>query len=117
MTDRWHKIGSLAALDEDEPIAAKINGREIGVFMAEGKVYAVDDVCPHAYALLTGGFVEGENIECPKHQAVFHLATGKCIAGAGKPGAGKAEPNLPDLVTHEVRLDGGAIYVALSTPD
>jgi len=101
MTDRWEKVGLLADMDEDEPLAVKLGGKEIGVYIVDGQVHAIEDVCPHAYTLLSQGFVDGEEIECPLHGAIFHIPTGKCLA----------EPAERDLETYDVRVENGEIFV------
>ncbi len=42
---------------------------------------ATGNVCTHQYALLSDGFVEDGCVECPLHQAVFDLRTGKALSG------------------------------------
>ena len=64
-------------------------------------LYALENVCPHAYALLTQGFVDGDTVECPLHEAVFHIPTGKCLK----------EPGGRDLKTYSVRLAGEEIQI------
>ncbi|MCZ6605521.1 MAG: Rieske 2Fe-2S domain-containing protein [Alphaproteobacteria bacterium] len=107
MTEDWHRVGAYSDLDVDEPIAATIEGREIGVHLVDGKIYAIDDKCPHAYVMLSKGFADGPELTCPKHLAVFHIPTGKCLIG---PKRGE-EPKLPDLTVHAVRIEGNDILV------
>ncbi len=110
MTDQWRKAGVMSELGEDDPIAAKIDGRDIGIHMVAGAVYAIDDICPHAFVMLSDGFADGDELTCPKHLAVFHIPTGKCLKGPRR----GAEPLLPGLKTHGVRIDGNDILVKLS---
>ena len=46
---------------------------KIGIYLVDGEYYALEDICPHAYALLSRGFVEDGKVECPLHEAVFDL--------------------------------------------
>ena len=46
-------------------------------------ISTLEDVCPHAYALLSQGFVEDGKVECPLHEAVFDVKTGQCLHGPG----------------------------------
>ena len=41
------------------------------------------DVCTHALESLSGGWVEGDRIECPRHGAAFSLRTGEALTPAG----------------------------------
>ena len=97
----WHDIGASDSVAEEEPLAVKVADQEIGVYRVGDKLYAIEDVCPHAYALLSQGFVEGEEVECPLHGALFHIPTGKCLA----------QPADRDLATYPVREEGGRIFV------
>jgi 3-phenylpropionate/trans-cinnamate dioxygenase ferredoxin subunit len=103
MPGEWHDVGAVDAVSEDMPLAAKVGEREIGVYSLAGKHYALEDVCPHAYALLSQGFVDGEEIECPLHGAKFHIPTGKCTK----------EPGGRDLVSFAVRSEGGRLLVKI----
>lgn len=103
MGTAWHDVGSRDELSEDQPLAAKVGKREIGIYLVGDAVYALEDVCPHAYALLSQGFVEGEEIECPLHGAKFHIPTGRCTR----------EPADRDLKTYPVQIEGARIRVAV----
>jgi 3-phenylpropionate/trans-cinnamate dioxygenase ferredoxin subunit len=99
--DGWVRVAALAALAADAALPAKLGDIPIALYRLDGKVYAIDDVCTHEFALLSQGFIEGGAIECPLHQACFDIATGRCLSG----------PATVDLRTYEVRVDGGEVYV------
>jgi len=103
MSTNWHAAGTLNDITDDQPLSAKIEGKEVGVYMVGGNYYALEDVCPHAYALLSQGFVEGEEIECPLHGAKFHIPTGRCTK----------EPGGRDLKCFPVRVEGDTVLVGL----
>jgi 3-phenylpropionate/trans-cinnamate dioxygenase ferredoxin component len=97
----WHDVGAADEISEDTPLPATVNGRAVGVYTLGGKYYALEDICPHAEALLSQGFVEGEEIECPLHGARFHIPTGKCTK----------EPADRNLVCYETKLENARILV------
>jgi nitrite reductase/ring-hydroxylating ferredoxin subunit len=99
----WKYVGDADEVMEETPLSATVDGRSIGVYLLNGKYYALEDVCPHAEALLSQGFVEGEEIECPLHGARFHIPTGKCTR----------EPADRDLACYEVRREGDRILVRI----
>lgn len=107
MSEGWHKAGALSELGEDRPLTARIGGRDVCVFLSGDALYAVDDECPHSFAPLSSGAVDGETVTCPLHQAVFDLRTGKCLEGA----LGGDPEEIDDLKTYEVRVDGGDVLV------
>jgi len=101
MSTKWHAAGNLSDITDDQPLSAKIEGKEVGVYVVGGSYYALEDVCPHAYALLSQGFVEGDEIECPLHGAKFHIPTGRCTK----------EPGGRDLKSFPVRVEGESVLV------
>ena len=101
MAEQWRCAGDSAQLSEDNPIEDRLDGVEVGIFRVGGQLYALENVCPHAYALLTQGFIDGETVECPLHEAVFHIPSGRCLK----------EPGGRDLKTYAVRLAGEEIQI------
>ena len=73
MSEQWRCAGHAGDLSEDAPLEFKLDGTEIGIYKVGDELYALENVCPHAYALLTQGFVDGDTVECPLHEAVFHI--------------------------------------------
>lgn len=97
----WHLVTTKDKVSVDAPFAFSIADRKMAIFQVSDVYHALDDICPHAYALMSDGFVEGDTIECPLHGAIFHIPTGRCMAA----------PAESDLAVHSVRLDGADIYV------
>jgi NAD(P)H-dependent nitrite reductase small subunit len=99
--DGWQRVAALAELADDAPLAVTLGDVPIALYRLDGKIYALDDVCPHELAQLSQGFIEGGAIECPLHQACFDIATGRGLSG----------PATVDLRTYEVRIEGGEVHV------
>lgn len=97
----WVTVGTVDQVASDEGLAVEVGGKEVGVFKVEGTLYAIEDVCPHAYALLSQGFVDGQTVECCLHGAVFDIPTGKCLK----------EPGGRDLRIYQIRQDGQDIQI------
>jgi 3-phenylpropionate/trans-cinnamate dioxygenase ferredoxin subunit len=55
-------------------------GASIALFNVQGKVYAIDDSCPHSGGSLSAGKLEGLMLQCPAHGLKFDIATG-CMRG------------------------------------
>jgi 3-phenylpropionate/trans-cinnamate dioxygenase ferredoxin subunit len=98
---KWIYAGEMSALTEDTPLSAKISDVPVGVYTLNGNLHALEDVCPHADALLSQGFVDGDYVECPLHGALFHIPTGKCTKG----------PAERDLSLFEVKVEGSKVMV------
>ncbi len=102
----WHNLARLDEILDDEPKGVRIGDRLIALYKVGGKVYATDDVCTHEFAMLSDGFIEGDEIECPLHQARFNIATGKAMAA----------PATEDIATFPVRVEGDEVLVGVPKP-
>ena len=100
----WHDVAERTQVEADNPLAVSVGGQKLGLYEVDGLLHAIEDVCPHAMALLTQGFADGCEIECPLHNAVFDVTTGLHLRG---------EP-CRDVRTFPVRLTpAGRIEVQL----
>ncbi|MEC7839953.1 MAG: Rieske (2Fe-2S) protein [Chlamydiota bacterium] len=75
-------------------------GEEIALFKMNAKIYAINNICPHAGASLAEGEVNDCKVSCPRHAWVFDITTGTCI---NVPGA--------DVDTYQLRIVDGFIYL------
>jgi len=76
---KWVDAGPAAELGEGQSISIAIGRRMVAIARSEGEVFAVEDVCTHDGAELTGGEIEGGQIVCPRHGARFCLRTGQAL--------------------------------------
>lgn len=102
--DGWVKVASRADLAENEIIGVVVGGREIALYDLDGTLYATDDVCTHAYAKLSDGWLDRGEIECPLHAGRFDVKTG----------AATAPPCVDAIKTYEIRLVGEEVQVKLA---
>jgi 3-phenylpropionate/trans-cinnamate dioxygenase ferredoxin subunit len=98
----WQRVAALSDIVPGEPFGAKYGEQDIVLAAHDGQVYALAGICPHAYALMCDGFLNGSEIECPLHAAVFDIHNGKCLAGPDGTG---------DLATYEVKVEGDSVMV------
>ena len=101
MAADWKDVAAADDVSEDMPLGVKIGERHIGIYRIGDQHYALEDICPHAYALLSQGFVEGREIECPLHGARFDIPSGRCTR----------EPGGHDLTCYPVKVDGGRVFI------
>ena len=78
-----------------------VDGTRIVVFNLGGEYYAIEDVCTHDGGQLTGGRIEGDEIECPRHGARFCIRNGEALSA----------PAYEPTATFPVRVEGGEIQV------
>lgn len=98
----------VCAVDELKPGDFKtvwVDDIEVAVVNVDGEFYAIEDVCTHDGGELTGGIIEGCEIECPRHGARFDVRTGAVLA----------PPAYEDVPTYPVRIKAGRIEVALES--
>ena len=97
----WVKAANRGSLGEGDVLGVAIGGKEIALYDLDGTLYATDDICTHAYAKLSDGWLDKGEIECPLHAGRFEVKTGK---GLGAP--------IPcDLKTYPVRVTASDIQV------
>jgi naphthalene 1,2-dioxygenase ferredoxin component len=103
-SDGWVKAADRSALSDGEVIGVVIAGHEIALYEMDGEVFATDDICTHAYAKLSDGWMEKGEIECPLHAGRFDIKTGKATA----------PPCVDDVKTYPARVEGGEIQIKVS---
>jgi nitrite reductase/ring-hydroxylating ferredoxin subunit len=64
-------------LQERRPVRIDVKNKPIALTKVGGKVYAMDAVCSHEGGPLEDGNVEGYNLTCPWHYAVFDIRNAK----------------------------------------
>lgn len=102
-SQRWIAIAKVGDVAPSDVRRCEVGDRCIALFNLQGKLYATADICTHAHAHLSDGYVDGETVECPLHQGLFHIPTGKAMA----------PPVTEDLATYPVRIDGQDVLIQL----
>jgi nitrite reductase/ring-hydroxylating ferredoxin subunit len=75
--DGFQKVANTQALKEGGLLGIEANGNKIVLAIVEGQVYAIDSVCSHKGGPLDEGSLNGHNLKCPWHYAVFDVRDGK----------------------------------------
>ena len=99
----WKRVAGTAELAPGTTKRVFVAGIDIALCNLAGSFYAIDNICTHAYACLTDGYFEGEEIECPLHGGRFNVKTG--AAGGGIV--------TEDLHRFAVRVDGDDVFVSV----
>ncbi len=100
----FHKVATTSDLEEDEAIQVRVGSHEIALINLQGAFFALDDICTHAYASMSDGYIEDGCIECPLHGAMFDIKTGKAVS----------PPADEDLKSYEVRVENDDILVGIA---
>lgn len=79
----------------------QLGGIDVAVYNVDGSFHATSNICTHQFALLSEGYLEGEFIECPLHQARFNVRTGE------------AEGDLAEgpVKVFPIRIENGEVFV------
>ena len=93
-------LGSLTALEADQPRVVAAGGHTVVVYVAEGRVYALDNRCPHMGFPLSRGTVRDGILTCHWHHARFDLAGGSTF-----------DPFADDVASFRVELWDGEVWL------
>src|SRR5437588_192340 len=72
----FRTVCRVSDVTEGEGRTVEVDKKLIAVFLHGGRYFAIDDVCPHMGAALSGGYVENGTVTCPCHAWRFRLADG-----------------------------------------
>ena len=77
--DGFVKVAQVSEISPGEMISVDFSGDAVLVANVDGTIRACDDICSHAYASLSEGDLNGEEVECPLHGALFNITTGEAL--------------------------------------
>jgi ferredoxin-NADP reductase/nitrite reductase/ring-hydroxylating ferredoxin subunit len=73
----FQKVANRKDLKEGSLLRVDVEGKPIVLAMVQGKVYAMDAVCSHEGGPLEDGSLEGYELKCPWHYALFDIRNAK----------------------------------------
>ena len=73
----------------------------IALYNVGGEFFATGNICTHAVAMLTDGYLDGDQIECPMHGGMFSVRTGEATHF----------PCVEALQTFAVEVRDGEVFV------
>jgi nitrite reductase/ring-hydroxylating ferredoxin subunit len=73
----FQRVANKKDIKEGSLLGVELEGNKIVLAMVNGQVFAMDAVCSHQGAPLEEGNLEGYNLTCPWHYAVFDVRDGK----------------------------------------
>ncbi len=97
----------MPAVDEKEWAESKmklvsVEGIPIVFIKQHGKIYAIDNRCPHMGCGFSGGTLDGVCLICPCHDWCFNIETGEY-----------KEDQAIKLKKYEWKIEDGKIWVKL----
>ena len=107
--DGYQKLANKKDFQGDNRLVrVELNGKSIVLSKVNGKVYAMDAVCSHEGGPLEEGTLEGYELKCPWHYAIFDVRNAK---------VSEQTVWATDLQSYPVKVDEatGDIMVSLQT--
>lgn len=100
----WLFLTKECELLKQKKLTLQVGTTYIGLYYFNNHYYAVEDACPHAqnFFLLSQGKTVNETVQCPYHNALFHIPSGKCLRKPGR-----------DLIKYNLKLIDGEIFIYL----
>lgn len=100
----WVRVAGAGDIPEGEMLGVSAEGHKLALYhLEDGRFFATANVCTHEFALLSDGWLEGCEVECPLHSGRFDVTSGKALC----------EPLKKDIRTFAVELRGDDLFVAL----
>jgi nitrite reductase/ring-hydroxylating ferredoxin subunit len=101
---QWKEVCLVRDLAENEPFGASVDGMPVCIVKRGATCLAFEDMCTHELARLSKGWLTGDVIECPLHEAKFDITTGKALC----------PPAEGDVAIYEARIEGERVMVKLA---
>ena len=96
----FQTVCRVSDLTENEGKTVEVGNKLLALFRTPSGIYAIDDVCPHMGASLSGGWVENGVVTCPWHAWRFRVEDGSWTVNA--------KVKVP---TYNVRVQGDEVQV------
>jgi nitrite reductase/ring-hydroxylating ferredoxin subunit len=101
--ENWVTVAEVSSVAPGTVLGVRAGELDVALYNIDGQFYATHNICTHALALLSDGWLEGDIIECPLHGGRFEAKTGK----------GLGAPITCDIKTVPVRVSGGSLQINL----
>jgi nitrite reductase/ring-hydroxylating ferredoxin subunit len=73
----FQRVANKKDIKEGGLLGVELEGNKIALAIINGQVFAIDAICSHQGGPLEEGNLEGYNLTCPWHYAVFDVRNGK----------------------------------------
>jgi len=101
----WTRAVELARLQPSRPIAVKLRGKHVALFLHQGAILACNNRCPHEGYPLVEGALDAECVlTCNWHNWKFDLRTGATLYGGD------------NLRIYPVKVEDGAVWLDTRDP-
>ena len=101
--NNWVLVGEADSIEMEDLIRFDHKDKTYCVYHIQDGFFATDGICTHEAVHLQEGLVMDDEIECPMHQGIFNIKTGKAIS----------PPACEDLKTYQVKVENDKIYIKI----
>lgn len=95
------KAAAVGDVDLGQGKLVEIGDKKIALFNVDGAYYAIDDTCTHRGGPLSEGELQGAEVTCPWHGAIYNVTTSAVIGG----------PAPQNVAAYKVHVVGADIEV------
>jgi len=101
----WTRAVDVDRLQPSRPIAVKLRGKHVALFLHQGEILACNNRCPHeGYPLVEGALDADCVLTCHWHNWKFDLKTGATLYGGD------------NLRIYPVKMEDGAVWLDIRDP-
>jgi nitrite reductase/ring-hydroxylating ferredoxin subunit len=101
------KVAKVGEIPVGTAKLVEVSGTEIAIFNVNGSFHAIDNMCTHVGGPLCEGELDGAEVTCPWHGAVFNVTTGRVLG----------PPAAESVTRYNVRVNGSDIEIELNQRD
>jgi len=99
---KYYPVASISDIISGKGLKIKIKKNSIALFIHKGKLYAVQNKCPHQNADLSDGYIMNNKLYCSLHHWAFDLVDGAY-----------AFNHDMRLKTYETKIENNMIFICL----
>src|ERR1700682_4966552 len=101
----FHRVCKGGGVPRGEGKTEQAGKKLIALFRINGAYHAIDDLCPHMGASLSGGYVENNIVTCPWHAWRFRVTDGTW-----------ADCPRVKIGSYPVKVEGDDILIGIEPP-
>ncbi|MCI0399048.1 MAG: non-heme iron oxygenase ferredoxin subunit [Chloroflexi bacterium] len=102
---KFVKVAKVSDIPPGERLLVDFEEVTVAIFNVDGDFYCIEDVCTHDGGPVAEGNLDGYEIECPRHGALFDIRDGSVLS----------MPAVVPVPTYQVKVEGDDVYV--ESPD
>ncbi len=97
----WQRAFSVEEIDCGSWKQIDLDGTIVVIYNVDGEFFAIEDICTHDGAVLSGCPLEGDEVICPRHGARFSVKTGEALSA----------PAWEATATFPLKIENGDLFL------